>query len=133
MHDMRVSNLHRNLHWVLTIHRRLHACDPEHERTKFKSSSSTSTLRAHLARFHLDEWVKHCDKEGIPTKWKETEAAMNSYRRKHGQSSGTNSQSSERKQFSNEAFVDALAEFIIQDDQVRLNTFFTMSYSTESP
>lgn len=38
-----------------------------------------STLQVHLAQFHLDDWVKHCDKEGIPTKWKETEAAVNSY------------------------------------------------------
>ena len=91
-----------------------------------------TTLWAHLAQFHLDEWVKHCDKGGIPTKWKETKAAVNSYRWKHGQNSGTNSQSSEQKQLSNEAFVDALAEFIIQDDQVQLNLFFIMSYSTES-
>lgn len=99
----------------------MHACDSEHEHTKFKSSSSTSTLRAHLARFHLDEWIEHCDKEGIPTRWKETEAAVHSYHRKHGQNTGSKSQSSERKKFSNEAFVDALAEFIIQDDQVRSN------------
>ena len=92
-----------------------------------------STLQVHLAQFHLGDWVKHCDKEGIPTKWKETEAAVNSYQWKHSQNSGTNSQLSEQKQFSNKAFVDALAEFIIQDDQVWLNLFFTMSYSTKSP
>ena len=82
----------------------MHACNSEHECTKFKSSSLTSTLWAHLARFHLDKWIEHCNKEGIPTRWKETEAAVHSY-----------------KKFSNEAFVDALAEFIIQDDQVQSN------------
>lgn len=127
---MQVSNLQQNLHWVLTIHRHLHACNSEHKWTKFKSSSLMSTLQVHLAWFHLDDWVKHCDKEGIPTKWKETEAAVNSYQWKHSQNSGTNSQLGEQKHFSNKAFVDALAEFIIQDDQVWLNLFFTISYST---
>lgn len=110
---------------VLMRYRRIHASNSEHERTTFKPGSSTTTLRAHLSRFHLDEWVEYCDKHGIPTKWKDTEAAVNSYRQKHGQKSES-SKPTEHKKFSNEAFVDALAAFIVQDDQVRFRLTCTV-------
>ena len=58
-------------------------------------------------------------------KWKDTEVAVNSYHQKHGQKSES-SKPTERKKFSNEAFVDALAAFIVQDDQVRFGLTFTV-------
>ena len=58
-------------------------------------------------------------------KWKDTEAAVNSYHQKHGQKSES-SKPTERNKFSNEAFVDALAAFIVQDDQVRFGLTFTV-------
>ena len=103
----------------------MHASNSKHECTTFKPGNSTTTLRAHLSRFHLDEWVEYCDKHSIPMKWKDTKAAVNSYRQKHGQKSES-SKPTERKKFSNEAFVDALAAFIVQDDQVRFGLTFTV-------
>jgi hypothetical protein len=79
----------------------------------------TGTLRQHLCKFHLDEWVDECDKHGYKITAKEAQAAVDTYRRRKGQ---TRAQASTnpgpRKKYSNEAFVDALAEFIIADDQV---------------
>ena len=77
--------------------------------------------------FHLNEWVEYCDKHGIPTKWKDTEAATNSYCQKYGQKSKS-SKPTECKKFSNEAFVDALVAFIVQDDQVQLRLTCTIFY-----
>ena len=58
-------------------------------------------------------------------KWKDTEAAVNSYHQKHGQKLES-LKPTEHKKFSNEAFVDALAAFIVQDDQVWFGLTFTV-------
>ena len=97
----------------------MHASNSEHECTTFKPGNSTTTLRAHLSRFHLDEWVEYCDKRSIPMKWKDTEVAVNSYHQKHGQKLES-LKPTEHKKFSNKAFVDALAAFnVLESEQLQ--------------
>jgi hypothetical protein len=99
----------------------MHSADPEEPRSQFSTSTSTGTLRQHLLKFHLDEWVQECDKHGVQITAKDARDAVQSYRRRKGQNRDqANADPGPRKKYSNEAFVDALAEFIISDDQVTL-------------
>lgn len=117
--------------------RTLHSADPDEPRSQFSTSTGTGTLRQHLCKFHLDDWVDECDKHGYKITAKEAQAAVDSYRRRKGQTRAqTSANPGPRKKYSNEAFVDALAKFIIADDQVieflvysRLNYIYTIIFS----
>ena len=117
--------------------RTLHSADPDEPRSQFSTSTGTGTLRQHLSKFHLDEWVDECDKHGYKITAKEAQAAVDSYRRRRGQTRAqVGADPGPRKKYSNEAFVDALAEFIIADDQVtkflvysRLKYIYTIIFS----
>jgi hypothetical protein len=85
--------------------------------------TSTGVLRKHLYEQHADEWISGCDQLKIPINAKEAQPAVAEYRRRHGQHSGTSGgsgQTKSRRSFTHEAFVDAIVEFIIGDDQVRI-------------
>ncbi|KAI0042415.1 hypothetical protein FA95DRAFT_1465474, partial [Auriscalpium vulgare] len=64
-------------------------------------------------------WVASCDKSGITITAKEAQDAVDTYRgqRNSAQSRDSAEQSLPRPPFTNEAFVDALVEFIVADDQ----------------
>ncbi|KAJ7030540.1 hypothetical protein C8F04DRAFT_961485, partial [Mycena alexandri] len=77
-------------------------------------------LRKHLYENHLDAWVEGCDKLKIPINAKEASKHVDAYRSRKGQKTGASSNSEpgqKRTEFSQEAFVDALVEFIVGDDQ----------------
>lgn len=87
----------------------------------YGTSTSTSGHRKHLCDNHMEEWVDSCDALGIKISGKAVIKQAEAYRvRRDGrqahadQSDGSN----KRPEFSNEAFVDALTDFIIADDQV---------------
>jgi hypothetical protein len=81
--------------------------------------------------------VDECDKHDYKIMAKEAQAAVDSYRQQKGHThaqAGTDP--SPHKKYSNEAFVDVLAEFIIADDQVtkfliylRLKYIYTIIFS----
>ncbi|KAJ7708536.1 hypothetical protein B0H14DRAFT_2415342, partial [Mycena olivaceomarginata] len=87
--------------------------------TKFAKSTSTGVLRKHLYEHHIDAWVEGCDQLKIPIKAKEAAKFVDAYRvRKHQKTGNTsNSEPGKRKPFSQEAFIDAIVEFIVGDDQ----------------
>jgi hypothetical protein len=86
----------------------LHETDPSHTLTTFGMKTATGTLRRHLIECHLDAWIDRCDKLGIKIKAKMAIRAIDEAR----------SSSSARIEFTKEALVDALAAFIVADDQV---------------
>jgi len=86
----------------------LHETDPSHTLTTFGMKTATGTLRRHLIECHLDAWIDRCDKLGIKIKAKLAIRAIDEAR----------SSSSARIEFTKEALVDALAAFIVADDQV---------------
>ncbi|KAJ7027234.1 hypothetical protein C8F04DRAFT_1399602 [Mycena alexandri] len=97
-----------------------HAVDLHVESKKFASSTSSGVLRKHLYKNHLDAWVEGCDKLKIPINAKEASKHVDAYRSRKGQNTGASSNSElgqKRTEFSQEAFVDALVEFIVGDDQ----------------
>jgi len=72
-----------------------------------------------LYKFHLDKWVAECDKLSIKITAKDAQGVVDSYRQRKGQiSKQENANLGSRKKYSPEAFVDALVEFIVADDQV---------------
>jgi hypothetical protein len=84
-------------------------------------TTATGSLRNHLLRDHIDEWVSSCDKlkikcQGGPN----VQEKLDSWRQAHDGGGSNQTKGSARKTFSNEAFVDAIVEFIIADDQVCL-------------
>ncbi|KAJ7155918.1 hypothetical protein C8R43DRAFT_884280, partial [Mycena crocata] len=65
-------------------------------------------------------WIAACDQLKIPITAKEALPTVEDYRRRQSQQSPGSSSSGNRKAqrpFSHEAFVDALVEFIVGDDQ----------------
>lgn len=86
----------------------------KHKITDFSTQTSISTVRNHLIKNHLADWVGGCDELEIKicgSKGKEAE-------RKFRNLPEPTNLESDRPKFSKDAFVDALTEFVIGDDQV---------------
>ena len=74
-------------------------------------------------KFHLAQWVDGCDQFKTPITAEISKRAVASYHASKGQSSSQSTSSKERPEdiceYSYEAFVDAITQFIIADDQVQ--------------
>lgn len=104
----------------------MHAADPRSHKKTFSKTTSTGVLRKHLYEHHLDVWVAGCDQLKILIKAKEAKPFVDDYRaRKEHTTAGASDPKPEEKrtEFSQEAFVDAIVEFIVGDDQVCLSLF----------
>lgn len=103
-----------------STNRHLHKANPEHNIVNFSTGTSTSAPRNHLAETHLAVWVDACDELKIPITAKGTQDIILQYRQQKGQSPPLTSQPEEarRDEFSNEAFINAIIEWIVADDQV---------------
>lgn len=116
------QTLHSIVSVLLTIiNRRDHAANPAEPPSRFNTSTATGPLRQHLFKVHLEEWVETCDKEDIKIVASEAREHVEAYRKERGASTtapGGHFPNVERRKYSSEAFVDALAAFIIADDQV---------------
>lgn len=88
----------------------------------YSLSTGTSSLCKHLFDHHAEAWVTACDDMKIGITAKGFVNKVDSYHR--GRSSLSSRANQHEKQsrhpFSQEAFVDAIAEFIVGDDQVCL-------------
>ncbi|KAJ7701898.1 hypothetical protein B0H17DRAFT_924065 [Mycena rosella] len=83
-------------------------------------STSSGVLCKHLYKHHLEAWVEGCDKLKYTIKAREAKQYVDEYRARKGGKTGTapNPELDKNQQeFSQEAFVDALVEFIVGDDQ----------------
>ncbi|KAJ7463220.1 hypothetical protein FB451DRAFT_1043180, partial [Mycena latifolia] len=101
--------------------RQQHATDSHAKLTTFSGSTSSGVLRKHLYENHLDAWVEGCDKLKITIKAKEAIKHVEEYRNRKQHTTGTAPNpkpETKRTAFSQEAFVDAIVEFIVGDDQV---------------
>jgi hypothetical protein len=84
---------------------------------KFSLKTGTGVLRRHLFEHHADAWIEGCDKLHIPITAKDAQRVVVDYRNRKGQAR-TNSTKQLGCPFSQEAFVDAIVEFIVANDQV---------------
>lgn len=71
-------------------------------------------MRKHLYSVHLDEWVTTCDQLHIPI----NSNAAAEYVRNFRNEPPSTSLESERPEYSKEAFIDAIVDFVVGDDQV---------------
>ena len=85
--------------------------------TSYGESTATGTLRAHLYKTHLKDWVDECKEQGISIKAKDALEAIAA-----SQGVRPNSEAPPRPKFTQSKFLDALAEFIVSTDQVCLKT-----------
>ena len=84
----------------------------------YGSSTSTGTLRKHLFTNHIKDWLSECEKLQIRITAKDALAAIAAF-----QGTRTQTQTQHRQKFTQECFVDALAEFIVATDQVYSHFF----------
>jgi hypothetical protein len=96
------------------MHRHAHSIDPAYQVSSFATSTGTSNLRKHLFTDHLEQWVSSCDQLNIPITAKAALPQVHKFRNEPADTP----LESERPEYSKNAFVDALIEFIVGDDQV---------------
>ena len=77
-------------------------------------TTSTGTLRKHFAGEHIEGWVTGCDNLGIKIT---AEGVMPAVRKFRAQPEPT-SLEGEHQEYTKEAFVEAILEFIVGDDLV---------------
>jgi hypothetical protein len=97
------------------------ATNPRRKVACFAKSTSTGTLRTHLATVHLHEWVAACDKEKIKISAKSVQELVTEYRNNNGEERPSKTGERKRKPYSRKGFVNAIVEFIVTDDQVGLH------------
>ena len=96
--------------------RQAHAVDSSHHILNFELGTGSSNLRNHLITNHLEEWVSSCDDLNIEISACSALPAISKY---HNEPVNTSTPlESECQKYSKEAFVDALVEFIVGDDQL---------------
>jgi hypothetical protein len=88
-------------------------------------------LRNHLRDNHAEAWFSACDKLGLNISAKTAQKKLAEFRFQQGSTlpnlDGCSVPEQLRQGFSKETFIDAIVDFIIADDQVRL--FITIYYS----
>ncbi|KAF9543547.1 hypothetical protein CPC08DRAFT_770216 [Agrocybe pediades] len=114
-----VENNHQFCKFCIRDNESLQRCD------SYKTSSATSTLQRHLYNKHLVEWVEGCKQAGIKITASEpgVQDALDEYHRHH--STDSHNAASDRdtpsllyQDYSPEAFVDAIVDWIVADDQI---------------
>lgn len=96
--------------------RQAHAVDDDHTIAGFGSTTGTGTLQRHLFENHIDAWVTACDNLNIEITAQEAQDAIEKYRNLPPKTTLEDS----RPEYSKSAFIDALVEFIVADDQVSI-------------
>jgi hypothetical protein len=104
--------------------RQQHTINSSVNEISFAPTTGTSTLRKHLADYHISAWVKGCDKLEVPITAAAIKYQVTQHRLRQGSRQGQqthfDSGTPQPQAYSEEAFVDALVEWIVADDQVSL-------------
>ena len=100
-------------------YRKIHSANPSHHVSDFGITTSTSGLRKHLFSDHIEEWVASCESLKIPITAVAAVEAIHKFRKEPA----TTSLESERPQYSKEAFIDAIVDFVVGDDLVCVSYF----------
>lgn len=105
-------------------YRRIHNSNPSHAVSDFSLETGTSNLRKHLYTEHLGQWVASCDDLKIEITAQAALPAVKKFR----QGPVDTPLEAECVEYSKEAFVEAILEFIVGDDQVC--AYFSFSRNT---
>ena len=96
------------------IFRKAHSVDETREIKVFGVNTSTTVMRKHFYSAHLDEWVTTCDQLHIPITSNAAAEHVCNFRKEPVPTS----LESEWPEYSKEAFIDAIVDFVVGDDQV---------------
>jgi hypothetical protein len=100
---------------IYFVCRKEHRANEKHHVTSFGSGTGGTNIKKHFYTEHIADWVQGCEDKGC----KITGAPAQHAVRRFKKLPEPTDLEAERTQFSKEAFVDALAEFVVGDDQVR--------------
>ena len=116
MYTLPVSYILDFLTCQFSCFRHVHVSNPSHRVAGFSLAMGTSNLQKHLYNEHLEQWVTSCDDLKIEI----TAQAALPFVKKFHQEPAETPLESELPQYSKkkEAFVEAILEFIVGDDQV---------------
>jgi len=104
-----------------SLSRQKHAINPAIEVQTYALKTGTTVLRTHLCNEHLGPWVEGCDKFNIPIVAQTFQARVDEYRKQNGSTQArTEDPTLPTRAYSREAFIDAIVEWIVADDQVCL-------------
>jgi len=118
-----VSYLDLN-YFVSHDQRQQHTINSSVDEISFASTTGTSALRKHLTDYHISAWVEGCDKLEVLITAAAIKYQVTQYwlwqGSRQGQQTCSDSSTPQPQAYSKEAFVDALVEWIVGDDQVSL-------------
>lgn len=105
-----------------------HTTDNTQKVFSFSLNTGSSTLCTHLFVHHISMWVDSCNKFKIPITAANAQELVASYRMSKGQCTsqsnpGAGDRPPDMPEYSYKAFVDAITECIIADDQVSIHQF----------
>lgn len=99
----------------------------------YAATTGTSVLRKHLIDHHRDEWISACMRMKIKITAQQAQPVLDNYRAKFGDQHQAElnggSGPAGRKPFSNEAFLDAICDWVVADDQVGHNLYILIAFS----
>jgi hypothetical protein len=95
-------------------YRKIHMVNSNHSVAHWAASTSISNIRRHFYNHHLMEWVTACDDLKIQISGTAAQEKVREFKNLPKDSELESS----RPSYSKEAFVDALTEFVVGDDQV---------------
>ena len=104
--------------FALKLSRHEHAAKLRKNIHDFAKGTGTTSLQKHLANEHIEMQVSICDKKDIKITASSLAKCVAAYHAECGEMPDTDDTA--RPKFSNEAFVDAIVEWIVADDQVDL-------------
>ena len=97
--------------------RKEHAANPKHEIASYALGTGITTVERHFIKNHVADWVTACKDAQIRIPSSKGQAAARKY---HRLPPATDLET-DRPKFSKSAFVDALTEYVVGDDQVCVN------------
>ncbi|KAJ3566999.1 hypothetical protein NP233_g6642 [Leucocoprinus birnbaumii] len=115
-------------------------CDADGEKKAFSSQTGTGSIRKHLFTFHFEDWVHACDEQeiAITAQDAELQRLLQDFWKEAGKGKSApifdgGKDSHLCLKYSHDAFVDAIVEWIVSDDQslnmienVKLRNIFLM-------
>jgi len=91
-----------------------HEASHKHDVVSFADHTSISNVRRHLFKHHIGDWVKACDDLQIKIYGTNARLAVQRFKNLPPPTD----MEADSPEYSKEAFIDALTEFVVADDQV---------------
>lgn len=86
----------------------------ERSNVRLYISKGTTSLRRHLAKCHIEQWVKICDQRKIPITSETTKSQVDAYRERVGEAP----KAAPTREYSKPLFTEALGKMLVAEDLV---------------